>query len=275
MSELEPNLARPFAPHRVKIYLSAVVFLAIFWAVMTIGPQLGLIPATFTVDVIANVIFTIPFVGLPLVVYWDAPGEHRSGLEKAAELTLVYLPFTAASQITYELPFLIGNLTGAWDTPLAYPAEPGWKWFFWQYAMADNRYWGQNAYMFGIELAAVGAGITLFVVWLRLLRTDLPDEGRIRYLWVAFAAIAMLLACSIVYFFSEARTGFANIGQGLWYGVGFKFIFMNIAVITFPPVVLYAIYRQADFLTRRAGVVQAANGDPRFQLSQAQQGLAR
>lgn len=261
MSELAPNLARPFAPHRLRIYLTAVVFLGVFWAAMTIGPQIGVIPASLTVDVVANVLFTIPFVGLPLVVFWDAPGEHRTGLQKAAELTLVYLPFTAASQITYELPFLIGNVTGIWDTPLTYPFHPGWKWFFWQYAMADNRYWRENPYMFGLELASVSAGITVFVVWLRLLRTDLPDERRIRNLWVAFAGIATLMACTIVYFSSEARTGFADIGQG-WYGTGFKFIFMNLAVIAFPPFVLYSIYRQVDYLTRRAGASQVHTDSP-------------
>jgi hypothetical protein len=252
MSTAEPNLARPFAPHRLRIYLSAVGFLALFWIVMTLGPQSGAIPASFTTDVIANVIFTVPFVGLPLVVFWDAPGEQRSGLEKAAELTLVYLPFTAASQITYELPFLLGNLLGWWNTPLQIGANPGWTWFFWQYAMADTRYWGDNPYMFGIEIAAVSAGIALLVVWVRLLRVDLPDQNRIRSLWLAFAGISILLGCTIIYFTSEARTGFANIGQGA-YGVGFKFIFMNAAVITFPPVVLIAICRQCDFLTRRQG----------------------
>jgi hypothetical protein len=248
----EPQLARPFAPHRLRLYLGAVVFLALFWVIMTIGPEIGFIPATFTTDVVANVIFTIPFVGLPLVVFWDAPDEGRSGLEKAAELILVYLPFTAASQITYELPFLIGNVVGIWDTPLQVGADPGWKWFFWQYAMADTRYWGQNPYMFGIELAAVSAGIALLVVWVRLLRVNLPDESRIRSMWIAFAGISVLLGCTVMYFFSEVRTGFANIGQG-WYGIGFKFIFMNVAVITFPPAVLFAIYRQVDFLTRREG----------------------
>lgn len=252
------NLSRPFSPRRLRIYIGSVIFLGVFWLVMTLGPEFRIIPATFTVDVIANMIFTIPFVFLPLICLWNSPNENRTGLEKSAELVLVYLPLTAASQITYELPFLIGHLFDIWNLPLEYPADPGWKWFFWQYAMADTRYWGSNPYIFGIEFAAVMAGVAVFFAWLKLIRTDLGDEERIRNLWVSMTGIAMLFTCTIVYFSSEARTGFASIGQGLIYGLGFKFIFMNLAMIVSPPFVMYAIYQQIDFLTRKCGAVAFA-----------------
>ena len=66
---------------------------------------------------------------MPLVILWDAPGENRTRLDKAAELTLFYLPYTACSQIGYELMFLIGHPLGWW-TPTT---DPGWKWLWWQY----------------------------------------------------------------------------------------------------------------------------------------------
>ena len=63
-------------------------------------------------------------------------------------------------------------------------------------------------------------------------------------------------ATTLTYFVSEARAGFADIGQGV-YGLAFKFIGMNIASIIFPVLVLYAIYLQIDYLTRRIGAREA------------------
>ena len=59
--------------------------------------------------VLADLIFGIPVMVLPLVLLWKAPGENRSRLALAAELVMVYIPLTAGSQLTYELPFLIGH----------------------------------------------------------------------------------------------------------------------------------------------------------------------
>lgn len=56
-----------------------------------------------------------------------------------------------------------------------------------------------------------------------------------------------------MYFVSEIRAGFVDIGQGWFYGVGFKFLFMNLAFMSYPIPVLYFIHRQVDYLTRRCG----------------------
>lgn len=244
----EPDLVRPFASHRVKIYFGAGVFVAIFYAVMTIGSQLRLIPPTLTTDVIANAIFIVYLFGLPFVVFWDGRGEQRSRLEKAAELTLVYLPFTAASQLTYELPFLIGQLLGWWKPT----NDPGWQWFWWQYAQADTRYWGDNPYIFATEFVAISAGAAVMIAWVRLIRSSTSDETRIKSLWVAFLGVTALLSCTLIYYISEVKNGFAAIGQGFWYGVAYKFFLYNGAFIIFPGLVLFAIYLQVDYLTRRS-----------------------
>ena len=88
---------------------------------------------------------------LPLVILWDAPGENRSRLDKAAELTLFYLPYTAFSQIGYELMFLIGHPLGLW-TPTT---DPGLKWLWWQYGLADTRYASGNPWIFALEVVGV------------------------------------------------------------------------------------------------------------------------
>jgi hypothetical protein len=228
--------------------LTGIVFLG-----MTFGVEFGLIAPTFTSDVIANLLFGIPVLLVPIALLWNAPGENRNRLDKAAELTLFYLPYTAGSQIGYELMFLIGHPLGWW-TPTT---DPGWKWLWWQYALADTRYVSGNPWIFALEVVGVTTGVFVFVMWTRLIKPDLPAESRIRCLWGAFAGCAVLMSSTAVYFLAEVCAGFANIGQGA-FGLGFKFIAENIPFIVLPPLVLYSIHLQIDYLTRRAGKLTAA-----------------
>jgi hypothetical protein len=124
---------------------------------MTIGVGIGVIEPTFTSDVVANLLFGIPAILIPLVLLWDAPGEHRMREERAAELTLFYLPYTAFSQICYELVFLIGHPLGWW-TPTT---DPGIKWLWWQYGLADTRYASGNPWTFALEVVGVTTGIVV------------------------------------------------------------------------------------------------------------------
>ena len=121
MSDREPNLARPWARHRVLIYLGVAIFTGLVFGLMTVGVGVGLIEPTFTSDVVANLLFGVPVILLPLVILWDAPGENRSRLEKAAELTLFYLPYTALQpdRLRVDVPHrpsarLVGADVGSW-----------------------------------------------------------------------------------------------------------------------------------------------------------------
>jgi hypothetical protein len=84
------------------------------------------------------------------------------------------------------------------------------------------------------------------------MRRDLPVESRIRCLWLAFAGCAILISSTGVYFLAEVRAGFSDIGQGA-FGFWFKFIAENVPFMILPFFVLFAIYLQVDYLTRRAG----------------------
>ena len=64
--EREPNLARPWAPHRLGIYLAVAMFTGVVFVGMTVGVGAGLIEPTFTSDVVANLLFGIP------AYYWMA-----------------------------------------------------------------------------------------------------------------------------------------------------------------------------------------------------------
>ena len=249
----EPNFARPVASHRGRIYLGVGLLTGIVFLGMTFGVAFGLITPNLSSDVIANLLFGIPVILVPFVILWDAPGERRTPLDKAAELTLFYLPYTACSQIGYELMFLIGHPLGWW-TPTD---DPGWKWLWWQYALADTRYVSGNPWIFALEVVGVTTGVFVFVMWTRLIKVDLSTEARIRCLWGAFGGCAVLMSSTAVYFLAEVGAGFENIGQG-GYGLGFKFIAENVPFIVLPPLVLYSIYLQVDYLTRRAGRLTAA-----------------
>jgi hypothetical protein len=255
MSDSEPNFAHPFARHRLRIYVGVAMFTGVMFVLMTIGVAAGFIEPTFTADVIANLLFGVPVMLLPLVILWDAPGEKRSRLDKAAELTLFYLPYTAGSQIGYELVFLIGHPLGWWGPT----NDPGWKWLWWQYGLTDTRYTSGNPWTLGLEIVGVTTGVLVFVMWMRLVRPDLAVESRIRCLWIAFAGCAVLMSSTAVYFLSEVAAGFSDIGQG-GFGLWFKFIGENVPFIVLPPLVLYSIHLQIDFLTRRAGAQRARAG---------------
>ncbi|OBK14483.1 emopamil-binding protein [Mycobacterium asiaticum] len=246
--DTEHDFAQPWAPHRRKIYTATAAFTFAVFLFMTVGVGIGVIAPTFTADVIANVIFGIPVLLLPFVILWNSPGENRSRLDKATELTLFYLPYTAGSQIGYELVFLIGHPLGLW----APTTDPGWKWLWWQYGLADTRYVSGNPWIFALEVVGVCTGVTVFVMWTRLIRRNLTAESRIRSLWIAFAGCAVLMSSTAVYFLAEVGAGFSDIGQGA-FGLGFKFIAENIPFIVLPPLVLYSIHLQIDYLTRRAG----------------------
>jgi hypothetical protein len=252
-SDHEPNLAQPWAAHRRRTYLLLTAFTGVAFVLVVAGVGLRVLPPTFTVDVIANLLFGVPMILIPLVYFWTGRGEHRPRLERAAELTLIYLPYTAGSQLGYEAIFLIGHPFNLW-TPTT---DPGWKWLWWQWGLTDTRYTSANNWIFGLELVGVITGATLFFLWTRLIRPGLPTESRIRCLWLAFAGCAMLLSGTGVDFSAEARAGFGDLGQGA-FGFWFKFVAENVTFTILPPFVLYAIYLQIDYLTRRAGAQAAA-----------------
>lgn len=219
---------------------------------MTIAEATGLLPPTLPVDVAANLIFGTPVILFPLILFWKARGERRSRLQLAAELTLIYVPLTAGSQLTYELPFLLGHPFNLWGTT----THPGWRWLWWQYGLADTRYRSDDAWIFGLEFGAVLVGIMLTVAWLRLLRRDLPDESRIKCLWLMFLGVTVLFTGTLVYYVAEIRAGFNDIGQG-GYGLWFKFVGENVPYMILPVFVLYAVYLQVDYLTRRVAAAAA------------------
>ena len=145
--------------------------------------------------------------------------------------------------------FQIGHPLGWW-TPTS---DPGFKWLWWQYGLADTRYASGNPWTFGLEVVGVTTGVVVFAIWTRLIRPELAADSRIRCLWIVFAGVAVLMSSTAVYFLSEVGAGFDDIGQASW-GLWFKFIGENIPFIVLPPLVLFAIYLQVDYLTRRAGV---------------------
>ena len=57
------------------------------------------------------------------------------------------------------------------------------------------------------------------------------------------------MSSTAVYFLSEVGAGFDDIGQGE-FGLWFKFVAENVPFIVLPPLVLYSIHLQIDYLTR-------------------------
>lgn len=252
-----PDLARPIAPHRVRAYLAVLFLTGFVFAFMTVAEAAGWLGTSRTVDVVANVIFGVPVAVIPLVYFWSGRGEERPPLQRAAELTLVYLPYTAGSQLGYELPFLLGHPFDAFPQDLT---DPGWKWLWWQYGQADQRYTSDNPWIFGLEFWSVIAGLVMAVAWSQLLRVDLPDRLRLRYMWLALLGVTSLLGTATAYISSEVRAGFDDIGQGA-YGLWFKFVFENVFYFVMPYAAVAAMIYVITQLIRR-GAVADLTADP-------------
>ena len=159
---------------------------------------------------------------------------------------MIYLPYTACSQIGYELIFLIGH-------PLNCGRRPPTRVEMAVVAVRVGRHPLHQRQPMDLRPRARRGHHRhhLIIMWARLIRPNPATESRIRCLWLAFAGIAMLISSTAVYFLAEVGAGFNDIGQGS-YGLWFKFIGENVPFIVLPPVVLYSIHLQIDYLTRRA-----------------------
>lgn len=234
------DLARPFTPGRLRLYLWIASLQGVVTFACYLGVGTGVLAPTRALDIFANLCNFAPMVLLPMAVFVLVKGRIR----QAAELTLVWLPFTAAAQLTFELAWLVGQLFGVWKPT----GDPGWTWMWWQFALTDTRYFGKNPATFGMEFAAVAAAAIVLVAFVKLIRTDLTDRDRIRYLCLGGAGLTALTMNTVVYFASSFRNGLADIGQGD-YGL-VKFFGLNGPYLVFPVFVLIAIWRQVDHLAQ-------------------------
>jgi len=238
----EVDLARPFTPGRLRLYLAIGSVQGLVTLLCAVGVGTDLLEPTRRLDVIANVFNFIPMVLLPALVLLLV----KDRVTRDAELILVWLPFTAAAQLSFELIWLVGQPLEWWKAA----GDPGWAWMWWQFALADTRYFGENPYIFALELSAVLVAVAVLVAFGRLVRTDLTDRARIASLYLGGLGLMVLTVNTLFYFASTARNGFADIGQGD-YGM-VKLIALNSPYLVFPILVLVAIGRQIDHLYAHA-----------------------
>jgi hypothetical protein len=237
---------RPIAPHRKRIYLVMFVLGVLITGIPFFGVGFGVFPAEPTY-LIWGILIYIPLLVPLFTAWWDAPGENRTWTERAAEFTMVWFPVTASSQITWESPWLIGDLAGVMNG--AGP-EDRWVWLWWGYGAADTRYITSDSGLYGMEVVAVIGGLTLFTAWFYLLRAKTTGSTikRIKGLFVGIVACSMMLAVVSIYYISESRAGFSNLKQGFWEGFMFKFIFMNIWWVFAPLITIPFSIKMIDYL---------------------------
>lgn len=250
---VSPELAFPFTADRLRLYLVIGSVQGLVSLVCALGVGFGFLDPTRTLDVLANIANFVPMVLLPGLVL----GLVKDPVARGAELILVWLPFTAAAQLSFELVWLVGQLFDVWSPD----PDPGWTWMWWQFAQTDTRYFGENPSIFALELLAVLAASAVLVGFRRLIDRTLSDRDRIKNLYVAGLGLMVLTANTVFYFASTARNGFDEIGQGT-YGM-VKLIALNGPYLVFPFFVLVAIGRQVDHLYQRAALPRQPGEDSR------------
>jgi hypothetical protein len=223
----------PIPRERLRVYLVVASLQGLVMVVCTLGVGSGLLAPTRPIDVLANSVSFLTTLALPICVFVMVP----RGSVRDRELVLVWLPFTAAAQFSFELLWVIGQPLGWWGNS----SRPGWTWMWWQFARSDTRYFGQNPFIFGMEVAAVlAAG---FAIWgfVGLVRSDQRASRRVRSLLLALAGLTGLTLNTLVYFVSLARNAFDDVGQGT-YGM-VKVIGLNGPYLAIGVLVLLAIGR--------------------------------
>jgi hypothetical protein len=238
------DFTRPWANHRKQVYIwsSAAALLLTVIPLFMVG--LGYWPMEPTGFIVAAAI-CVPIIAPMAAAWWDAPGENRTTLEKTSEFMIVWFPITAASQIFWELPWLVGDAFGKMN--LTEGDRWGFVWYF--YGATDTRYLHSDPGVFGMETVAVIGGIILIIQSPRLLTAGHNVAKRINALWWSFFAMSMMLAVLTIYYVAEIRAGFVNIEQGAW-GFGIKFVFMNIPWLVAPVISLPFVVKQLAYLYR-------------------------
>lgn len=103
MPETAVDLSRPFTARRVWLYLTIAGGGSTVSALCNLGVGLDVLAPNRAVNVVGNLFSFLPMVLLPLVVWrCTAPGIGR-----AAELVLVWLPFTAAAQLSFGMELTV------------------------------------------------------------------------------------------------------------------------------------------------------------------------
>src|SRR5271163_2714606 len=158
------DFARPWAAQRKWVYIASAVagFLLTVVPVVLVG--IGVWPMEPTGYIVAAAI-CVPIIAPMLAAWWDAPGENRTTLEKVNEFMIIWFPITAASQIFWELTWLVGDASGLMNLT----EQDHWGWMWWFYGAADTRYLHSDAGLYGMETFAVIGGFVMITQWWRLL----------------------------------------------------------------------------------------------------------
>ncbi|MCZ8377359.1 Emopamil-binding protein [Mycobacterium sp. CPCC 205372] len=238
------DFSRPWAHHRKQIYIWTSVLGTLISVVPVVLVGIGVWPMEPT-GFIAAAAICVPIIIPMAAAWWDATGENRTSLEKANEFMIIWFPITAASQIFWELTWLVGDAAGLMNLT----EQDRWGWLWWFYGAADTRYLISDAGLFGMETFAVIGGIVMINQWWRLLTAGDDVPKRINALWWSMVSLVNMLTVFGIYYVAEARDGFANIEQGFW-GFALKFVFMNIPWLVAPLVSIPFIIKQLAYLYR-------------------------
>jgi hypothetical protein len=254
MMAQQSDFARPVAPHRKRIYIAVAVISAITTLTPTLLVGFRVLPPEPTGFIWA--VINCALLPIPLfVVWWDAPGENRTVQQRVYEFILVWFPVTALTEIWWELPWLILDLFGVMKG--AGP-DDRWVWVWWAYGEADTRYLTGSSSVWAMELVAVIAGIMFGIAWIGLVRNKAgyDAEKRIRPLFLGLVGCAVSSAVVTIYYVTEFRSGFADIGLGLWEGVVFRFILWNICWVFAPFISVPLLIKQIDSSYRALGAAK-------------------
>jgi len=243
----ESDLTRDVAPVRRRIYIACGVATIILALVALLGVGFNVISPSPTNYWVGGIVVIPMFAALGAAWFCDAPGESRTNVEKASELTRVWFLVTAISQVTWELPWLVGDVQG-W---MHFTANDHWGWYWWYYGVADTRYLHSDPNLWAMEMCAIIGGLLTLFAFCRLMTPAKRDiRQHIISLWIGFFGVAMLYTVLIIYYVSAIRAHF-DFCEHTVAGMVVLFFIDNLPWILAPLIVIPSIPMQIDSLYRK------------------------
>jgi hypothetical protein len=239
------DFTKPWAKHRVRVYLWGSVFTAVVAVGAILGVGVGVIPMVPWTGNIACFLFMTPVFIMFWVAWKDAPGENRTALEKGNEFSMLWFCIAgAASELWWELAWLIGDLFG-W---MHLDETQRWGWVFWYYGINDVRYLESDGPLWAMELVVVIGAAVMLYAWWKLRKAGNDPAKRIGPLWWTFFTMAAMLTVFVIYFVAEARHGFPNFPRHYFWDITLVLIYENLPWIIAPIVSLPFVAKQLGYL---------------------------
>lgn len=170
---------------------------------------------------------------MPVVAFWDNPGEKRTWQQRSEEFIFVWLLESGLAQCLWELPFVL--IKSTYLHPIksteTLTDDERWLWGFWMYGSGDTRYMRFHPETHATEtMLAISGPLELWAVY--LLATG--QRYKTALVIAALTHWGFFWANTSVIYIAEYYAGYQWVADG-WVGFWVKLGGLNLHWSTLSP----------------------------------------